>query len=103
LNVEDGIVERGQILVNTRENHQDVRRRFGRDDVATYTVDATGIALSILGRPVSNTAMLGALVRVAPYVSLESTLRATAERFPGPLAEKNEQVIRRAYEEVKGY
>ena len=63
-------------------------------------VDATSIALEVLGKPIVNTAMLGALIKKVPLVSLDSLKKAVMERFPGPLGEKNWEAVKRTYEKA---
>ena len=76
------------------------------DSTATnsvWTVNATDLAIKILGRAITNTAMLGAIVKATGVVKLESIIEATKERFPEEIAEKNIELIKKAYEEaVKG-
>jgi Pyruvate/2-oxoacid:ferredoxin oxidoreductase gamma subunit len=57
--------------------------------------------MRILGRLITNTAMLGAVARATEIVKMESIEKAVNKRFPGPLAEKNMGVIREAYKEAK--
>jgi len=64
------------------------------------TVDATGIAREVLGIPITNTAMAGALVKATDIVSLKSLEEPMRERF-GKLAAKNVEAMRRAYEETQ--
>ena len=71
--------------------------------VKVYTVNASRIALDILGRPIYNTAMLGALAKAVPLVTLESVERVVKERFQGIVGEKNVAVIEKAYEEAKSF
>jgi pyruvate ferredoxin oxidoreductase gamma subunit len=59
------------------------------------------MAMQIAGRPIVNTAMLGALARVAPLAALESIEKAIKDRFAGGLGEKNVELIRRVYEMVE--
>jgi pyruvate ferredoxin oxidoreductase gamma subunit len=53
------------------------------------TVPATDIAREVLGRPLPNTALLGALVALTGVVSPDNLDEAIRARFPGPLAETN--------------
>lgn len=46
-----------------------------------HTVDATAIAIEALGRPIPNTAMVGALTGAVGLVGMEALVRALAERF----------------------
>ena len=58
--------------------------------------------MDILGRPIYNTAMLGALIKVVPLTSFESIVNVVRSRFPGTLGEKNVEAVKRASEEVVG-
>jgi len=102
VNVTDGLINGGKIVVNSKKEPAEMKNELGLTNASVYTVDGTGIALEILGRPVANTAMLGALLKVSPLTSLDTLIKAMLERFPGPLGAKNEKVMRMAYEEVKG-
>jgi Pyruvate/2-oxoacid:ferredoxin oxidoreductase gamma subunit len=57
--------------------------------------------MRILGREITNTAMLGVVARATGIVKMESIEKAVKERFPEPLAEKNIGVIKEAYMEAK--
>jgi len=96
-----GLKPNGLLLVNTKKDPATFAREAGvPEGVRVYTVDATRIALETLGVPIVNTAMVGALVRVLPIVSLEYVEKAVLETFPGRLGEKNVNAVRRAYEAV---
>ncbi|MGC9346170.1 MAG: 2-oxoacid:acceptor oxidoreductase family protein, partial [Candidatus Bathyarchaeales archaeon] len=64
-------------------------------------VPATEIAVRILGRPITNTAMLGTVARITGIVNLESIEKVVKERFRLDVAEKNVAVVKEAYKEVK--
>jgi Pyruvate/2-oxoacid:ferredoxin oxidoreductase gamma subunit len=57
--------------------------------------------MKILGTPITNTAMLGAVAHVTGIISLESVEKVIKERFRQDVAEKNFAVVKEAYEEVK--
>ncbi len=61
-------------------------------------IDATNLALEILGQPITNTAMLGALLAVSGIVSCESACRAIKTGMPAGLATKNTAVLMQAYQ-----
>ena len=65
-----------------------------------WTVSATDIAMKILGRAITNTAMLGVVARATDIVKRDSIEKALYERFPEPLAQKNMAVIKEAYKEA---
>jgi pyruvate ferredoxin oxidoreductase gamma subunit len=65
-----------------------------------WAVDATRIAREKLGRPITNTTMLGALIRATSIVDIDSVSEPLRHRF-GLIAAKNEQAMRAAYEQVE--
>ena len=89
----------GLVLLNTAQAPEDVK--LG-GDFKVATVDATTIALETLGRPITNTAILGAFVKVTGAMKLESIEKAIKKYFPGRLGDMNIAAVRRSYEEVKG-
>ena len=102
VNVTEGLVKGGLLVMNTEQEPEELKKTLKVEDIKVYTVNATRIALDILGRPIYNTAMLGALVKVSPLASMDSLMKVVKERFPGAVGEKNIAVMKRAYEEVKG-
>jgi pyruvate ferredoxin oxidoreductase gamma subunit len=64
------------------------------------TIDATKIAMEVLGRPIANTTMLGAFCGATKEVGLESLNAAISERFKGELGRKNLLAIKTAFERV---
>ncbi len=64
-------------------------------------VNATELANEILGKPITNTAMLGALLKVNRLVNSKSLGKVIKDQFPGKLGEKNCNLIRKAYEETE--
>lgn len=98
-NVVEGLKPNGTLVVNHVKTPNDVARACQLAVPARVAVvDATGIALKRLGRPIVNTAILGALIRATGVVSLDSVLSLVMERFPGKLGEANSQAVRDAYE-----
>jgi len=98
--VAEGLPEDGILIVNSRESPAEVRKRLNLAGRKVWTVPATDIAVRMLGRPVANTAMLGAVARASGIVSLESIEKAVKERFPPKIAEKNVEVVKEAYKEA---
>ncbi|MCQ6253511.1 pyruvate ferredoxin oxidoreductase subunit gamma [Methanocaldococcus sp.] len=93
INVVEGLKKNGAVVVNTVKDDLNL-------GVKTYTIDATGIALEILGVPIVNTAMVGAFAGVTKLVSIESVKKAIMEKFKGELGEKNAKVAEIAYNEM---
>ena len=94
VNVSEGLQRNGKLIVNSRI-HCPI------DDYEVYWVDATKIALDILGVPIVNTSMLGAFSAATGEVSLESLKSAIIEKFGERLGKKNAEAIEVAYNEIK--
>ena len=90
VNVVEGLKEEGIVVINTTKENLDLGFK-------TYTIDATGIALDVLGVPIVNTTMLGAFVGATKLISLESLKRAILDTFKGKLGEKNAKAAEVAY------
>lgn len=88
---EDELLPDGKVIVNSV-------RSFG--DPRIVAIDANGISQEILGRPIPNTALLGALCSVCDYVSADDVKRAIEGYMPAKLHEKNKRVVDAALEAV---
>ena len=99
--VTEGLKQNGAIVVNTGEEPSRMKEKLKISDGTVWTVPATEIAIKVLGRPITNTAMLGAVARATNIVSMESIEKAVKERFPAQLAEKNIEVIKEAFKEAR--
>ncbi len=93
-----GLKETGTLVLNTNQSVEEIREEL-KTNVRLALVDATKIALDILKLPITNTTMLGALIKATGVVSLESLETPLRERF-GPIAEKNIQAFKTALEET---
>ena len=91
----------GDIIVNSKENAAQIRKMLDTNKGKVWTVPASDISLKILGMPITNTAMLGAVARVTGAVSLETIEKMIKARFRPDVAEKNFSVVKEAYQEVK--
>ena len=99
--VTKGLDENGILIVNTPKAPKVLKEEIKMEQGNVWTVSATDIAMRILGRAITNTAMLGVVTRATGIVKMESIEKAVKDRFPEPLAEKNMGVIKEAYKEAK--
>ncbi len=87
----------GVVIINTTkpERYSYIKRKM-------VCVDATKMALKIMGRPITNVAMLGALAGVSGMFPLKNAEAVLAGSFKGALLEKNKQLLNEAYNAVAG-
>jgi len=99
VNVIEGLKPDGVLIINTLKSPDELKKelKFGG---TVATVDASGIARKELGVPITNTTMLGALIKVAKMVKLSSVDGPMKHRF-GRIAQKNLNAMKRAHDEVK--
>ena len=97
VDVANGLKEGGLSIVNHSGSYKDAGLS-GKFKVAT--VDATKIALETLGRPITNTAILGAFAKATGLIDMDSLEKAVREEFPPRIVESNILAMRKAYEGV---
>jgi pyruvate ferredoxin oxidoreductase gamma subunit len=100
--VAEGLKKDSKIVVNTTESAAEVKKKLGVKN-ETWVVDATGMAMKMMGVNITNTVLLGAIVKASGKVKLDSVLAVVKERFQGKVQEQNLAVVQSAYKEaVKG-
>lgn len=98
LNVTSGLKSNGLLVINTRKSHKELKAEFNfTHDMAI--VNATRIARELLGIPIVNTTMVGALIKATNVVQTESLVEPLKKRF-GRIADRNINAMKRAYEET---
>ena len=98
VNVTSGLKEDGLLVINTKKSAEQIRQEFGYK-VRLATVDANHIARELLGVVITNTTMVGALVKATGVVGLESLLEPLNKRF-GRIADRNVNAMKKAFEET---
>lgn len=95
--VTQGVREDSVIIVNTTTP----AKYQANAPVKVIGIDATQLALDHLNLPITNTAMLGALMAVSEMVSLEDCKSAIRASMNAKIAEKNERLLEAAFTAVK--
>ncbi len=96
--VANGLKDDGILIINSDFDPE----TFKIDTKARImTVNATKIALDIIGRPIVNTVLLGAFAGATGEVKPESIMEAVKERFPGKVGERNAEAVMEAYKMMR--
>ena len=90
--------DNGIIVLNTAKTPAEIRQEYGYKQTLVL-VDANKIAREVLGVPIVNTTMIGALLRATGVVAVEAMEQPLKERF-GPLAVKNFNAMKVAYDQT---
>lgn len=99
--VVEGVSSETVLVVNTEETPQQIKEKLGLAGNDVWVVNATELAMKMLGRPITNTAVLGALLKARRVIELESLLEAVKERFTGRVGESNVMLVEEAYKEAR--
>ncbi len=98
VDVTSGLKANGKIVINSKKLPGQLKSEFGfKCPVAA--VDATKIAKEAIGMPITNTAMIGAFLKVTEAVKMNSLVEQLNERF-GKNAAANFEAVKRAYDET---
>lgn len=91
-------------VVNTTDSIANTSARLGVEGAEVHTVDATGIALETIGRPIPNMPMIGALVAVKNILTIEELKAALVEqlgkKFSQAVIDGNLAAVERANKEL---
>jgi len=107
VNVTEGILEGGILIVNTERSPNDVRSDCNiKGGIKVFTVDASKISTETIGKDIPNTPMLGALVKVTGILDFKEMLEDTRHKLEKKFKSKPEVIegnlkaIERAFNEV---
>jgi pyruvate ferredoxin oxidoreductase gamma subunit len=95
VDVTAGLKPAGIVIVNSEKSAEQVGLDSGID---VRTIDATGIALEVIGRPIVNTTLLGAFAGATGEISIDSIKQSVLARFLGKIGKVNAQAAERAYD-----
>lgn len=98
VDVTDGLKKGGLLIINSSKTPAALKAEFGYKWLVA-AVDATRIARDTIGVPITNTAMIGAFLKLSPVIPLEAMQESLQERF-GSRAAPNFKAMQRAYEEL---
>ena len=85
-----------RVIVNTNKEFKQFKN--------FHKVDATDIALKIIGKPIANVVLLGAFAKVTKLFTLtqiEKAVRIELGKYPKEVLDKNIAAAKKAYNSVK--
>jgi pyruvate ferredoxin oxidoreductase gamma subunit len=93
-----GLKDDGVAVINQREGIQIPKPKLKQ---RIYAVPANKIAQQTIGRPLGNTALLGAYAAATGQMDLDSMQKAIKSRFAGKIQEGNLEAVRQGFEYIK--
>lgn len=105
VDVTEGMPEDATLIINTSQAPEQIRKKLQLKGRKLITLNASQIAQDTIGRPIPNTVMLGAFLRAAGILNLETLIEGIrhkfSKKFSKEISDANVAAIKRAYEEVK--
>ena len=101
VDVAKGCMPKTIAIINTAKPKNELKINLPTENI--HTIDATKIALEIIGKNIINTVILGAFAKTSGLISLESLKKAIKEKFadkPEVIA-KNIAAVEKAFNEEK--
>ncbi len=104
-----GLKEDSILIFNSRKKSREIEEMLrGGDcpsklavkDCRIFSIDATGIAMEIIGRPITNTTMMGAFSAATKLVSFGSMVEVIKANF-GKLSDVNIKAAEKAHRMIK--
>jgi pyruvate ferredoxin oxidoreductase gamma subunit len=90
-----GLKKGGIVLINTEMSLQPPQKE---GFIRWVEIPASRIAMEVMGRPLTNAALLGAFSQVTQEVSIQSIWKAISKQFNGELAQQNLEIAKKAFE-----
>lgn len=96
VNVAEGLKQDGIVVVNSPKSNEELKEKYKWPKVAA--VNATKIAVDILSVPITNTTMLGALLKASGILESGDMEEVIMDRFGPKLGPKNFKALSKAFE-----
>jgi 2-oxoacid:acceptor oxidoreductase gamma subunit (pyruvate/2-ketoisovalerate family) len=101
VNPAEGLKSEGTLVLNTESDPKAIRAKFGFKGGKVVTIDASTIAMEVMGRPFYNMPTMAAAVKATGVVAVETVIKEVLERYPGKVGDLNKVAIERAVTEAK--
>ncbi len=93
-----GLKDTGYMIVNTVNSKKNIEDHYA---VRGYPINATALGQEIFGKPIVNTILLGALIRISEIIPLKTAVEIIFEEFDSAKAALNTRAINMGYEMMR--
>ena len=101
VNPTEGLKPDGTLVLNTNSEPKVIRDKYGFEGGKVVTVDASTIAMEVMGRPFYNMPTMAAAVSATSVVAVDTVVEEVLNRYPGKVGTLNKTAIERAVQEAK--
>lgn len=98
VNVADGLKPEGSLIINAEVCEESCKADYGFSGGRLALVDADKIAKEVLGVPITNTTMLGAVLKATGILEPAHMEEPLMNRFGAKLGPKNYNALKAAYD-----
>jgi len=89
-----GLKDNGIAIINGKQGAELPKLKASQK---AYIIPASEIALKTIGRPLGNTALIGAFAKVTGEIKLDTALEVVKKRFSAKIQEANIQAVRQGF------
>jgi pyruvate ferredoxin oxidoreductase gamma subunit len=104
MNVAEGLEKGGILLVNTAKSEKEIAKELDGSGFDIRMIDASGIALELLGKNLPNTVIVGAVAKLIPSISKKDVILKMkgklGAKLPAEVMQKNLEALEKGYEEA---
>jgi pyruvate ferredoxin oxidoreductase gamma subunit len=93
-----GLKDKGIAIINDKEGAEIPKVK---PQQKVFVIPANDIAMKTIGRPLGNTALLGAFCAVSGELNMDDLLEAVKKRFSGRAQESNLEAVKQGFEYIK--
>lgn len=94
----------GIILINSKKSPREIISKTNGLNGKIYTIDASGLAMKIIGKPNPNVVILGYLIKITEIVKISNVIRVFEgifnEKIGEELTKKNILAMEKAYDSI---
>jgi len=92
------------LIVNSKKEPEEIRKKIPHFQGKIHTIDATGIALKVTGNPNPNVVLMGQFIKISEIITLENAMQIFREVFTPKigkeLTEKTINAMQIGYDEL---
>ena len=103
VNFLNGVKDETIVVLNTTQSPKEIVEKLKLQGQTVCTVDATGIAMKLLGRNIPNVPIIGAIIKALPVVSYEraheTVKNRLSQRFNERIVKANLDALQQGYQE----
>jgi len=102
IDVFKGLKPNGTVIINSEKSSDEFKNIVKGENVKIFTIDANKISIETIGKPIVNSALLGAFAAITGEIPIDAVVKSVKEKFSGEIGEKNAEAVMNAFKACGG-